>query len=208
MKKIVVVGNGGFAKEVVWLIERINAVYPTWDFLGFIDCDTNAKSVIGNDDFLVNYQEDIFVAVAIGSSDVRKKITEKYKINSHIHFPNLFDPSVMVSKSIVYGEGNIICAGVILTVDIKIGNFNIINLDCTIGHDVTIDDFVTLNPSVNVSGNTIIESISNIGTGTHIIQGLRIGYNSILGAGAVVVKDIPPKCTAVGNPAKPIKFFE
>lgn len=82
----------------------------------------------------------------------------------------------------------------------------IINLDCTLGHNDVIGDFVTIYPSVNGSGNVSVGECCELGTGMQIIQGKSIGDYSIVGAGAVVVKNIPSKCTAVGSPAKPIKF--
>lgn len=208
MKDLVIVGSGGFAREVEWLVERINFQKPTWNFLGFIDRDNDNQRVIGDDDFVLNYSKELSVAIAIGTSNIREKIYSKYKSNSKIKYPNLLDPDVKYSDKITMGEGNIICAGSIMTVDIFLGNCNIINLDCTVGHDAHIDDFVTINPSVNISGNTHISSGCNIGTGTQIIQGLTIGKNTIVGAGAVVSKDLPSNCTAVGVPAKVIKVRE
>lgn len=61
---------------------------------------------------------------------------------------------------------------------------------------------------MNISGNVDIGECAEMGTGMQIIQGKKIGAGSIVGAGAVVVKDIPENCTAVGSPAKPIKYFE
>ena len=104
------------------------------------------------------------------------------------------------------GQGNIICAGSILTVDISISDFCIINLDCTLGHDIKMDSFVTIYPGGNISGCVYIGECSEIGTGAKIIQGKKIGANTVVGAGAVVTKDIPDNCTAVGCPCKPIKF--
>lgn len=75
------------------------------------------------------------------------------------------------------------------------------------GHDVQICDFVTVYPSVNISGNVIVEKCVELGTGTQIIQGKRIGQETIVGAGAVIIQDLPSGCTAVGSPAKPIKFM-
>ena len=208
MKNLVIVGNGGFAREVEWLVERINSNKPTWNLLGFVDNNHEGMNVIGNDEFVVNYPDDLYVAIAIGSSKIRKRIFEKYKENSKIRFANLIDPSVCHSKSVYYGVGNIICAGTILTVNINLGNCNIINLDCTVGHDSIISDFVTVNPSVNISGNTVLYSGVNIGTGTQIIQGCSIGEYCIVGAGAVVNRDLPANCTAVGIPAKVIKYHD
>jgi sugar O-acyltransferase (sialic acid O-acetyltransferase NeuD family) len=129
-------------------------------------------------------------------------------INPDIKFGTVIDPSVEMSDLVTIGEGTIICAHTIITVNIEIGSHVIINLDCTVGHDAVLQDFVTLYPSVNVSGITNTGHAVELGTGMQIIQGKTVGDYSIVGAGAVVVKDIPAKCTAVGSPAKPIKFFE
>lgn len=205
VKNIVIVGSGGFAKEVEWLLERINQSQKRWNLLGFIDDHLKSERVIGNDSFVVNAETELYVAIAIGNSEKRKQLCEKYRMNLNIKFPNLIDPSVIMSRSVHMGIGNIICAGCIMTREIIIGDFNIINLDCTIGHDACIRSYVTLNPSVNVSGNVYIGNESNIGTGTQIIQGIKIEDNVIVGAGAVVIKNVLRGSTSVGNPAKTIK---
>ncbi len=96
-----------------------------------------------------------------------------------MQFATIVDPSVILSKRVVIGEGTIICAGTIVTVDISIGKHVIINLDCTLGHDDVIEDFVTIYPSVNVSGNVRVGECSEIGTGVQIIQGKKnkVEYN-------------------------------
>lgn len=168
----------------------------------------NGYKVLGTECEINKYPDAYFVC-AVGASRVREKIVKNMKlVNPDIKFGTVIDPSVNLSDQITIGEGTIICAHTIITVNISIGNHVIINLDCTIGHDAVIQDFVTLYPSVNISGMTKIGRAAELGTGMQIIQGKTIGEYSILGAGAVVVKDIPTKCTAVGSPAKPIKFFE
>lgn len=206
MKRLVIVGNGGFACEVEWLVKRINAVSLTWDLIGFIDDDLDNPKVLGNDDFIVNYQEELYVSIAIGASGIREKIHKRYKANPNVRFANLIDPSVICSDGVSIGEGNIICAGTIITVNIRIGNCNIINLGCTVGHDAVLEDYVTVNPGVNISGNVLLGSGTNIGTGTQIIQGISVGKNSIVGAGAVVNRALPADSTSVGVPAKVIKI--
>ena len=212
MKDLYIIGAGGFGREVAWLVERINQVEATWNIKGFIDDNTSLQghtedgySVVGGSDYLLKQQKAIWVVCAVGSAKVRKSIIEKLQVNPNIRFATVIDPSVILSDRIKIGEGTIICAGTILTVDITIGNHVIINLDCTVGHDDVIEDFVTIYPSVNVSGNVVVETCAELGTGMQIIQGKKIGKESILGAGAVVVKDIPEKCTAVGSPARVIR---
>lgn len=214
MKRIYIIGAGGFGREVAWLIERINATQPQWELIGFIDDAENkwgtlegTYPVLGGCELLENSDEEIWVVCAIGNAHVRQKVIEKISGYANVKFATVIDPSVLMSDRVEIGEGSIVCAGTIFTVDIKIGRHVIINLDCTVGHDAVIEDFVTMYPSVNVSGCSVIEKCVELGTGMQIIQGKTIGHDSIVGAGAVVTKDLPCSCTAVGAPARPIKFL-
>lgn len=214
MQKLVIIGAGGFGREVQWLVERMNQQEKTWNLMGYIDDGMekgtiiNGLPVLGSINDLIKIEEKVAVACAIGTSATRKKVLDRLKNSSQMEFPNLIDPSVLVSDLVCLGKGIIICAGSVLTVNITVEDFVIINLDCTIGHDSKLSRFVTLYPSVNISGNVFVGEETELGTGTQIIQGMKVLNHSIVGAGAVVVKDIPSKCTAVGSPAKPIRFYE
>jgi len=214
LKELYIIGAGGFGREVAWLVERINEVEPELNLRGFIDDNVAVHGtmeggypVIGGCNYLEHLSNTGWVVCAVGSAKIRKNIVEKLNKISKVSFATLIDPSVIKSERVEIQEGSIICGGTILTVDIIVGKHVIINLDCTIGHDDYINDFVTIYPSVNISGNVSVEECADLGTGVQVIQGKKIGKESIIGAGAVVVKDIPEKCTAVGSPAKPIKFF-
>lgn len=216
MKKLIIIGAGGFAREVAWLVERINDQKKTWDLLGYLDDkqelwgkspDDGEIKVLGPVNSCVAY-EDVWFVCAVGASKTRRKIIEQMKSLGIKRFAQLIDTAAIHSGRVMVGEGSIICAHTIITVDVTIGEHVILNLDCTIGHDAVLHDFVTLYPSVNVSGHTDLGECVEMGTGSQIIQGISIGEEAIIGAGAVVVKDIPARCTAVGAPAKPIKFFE
>jgi sugar O-acyltransferase (sialic acid O-acetyltransferase NeuD family) len=210
MKDIVIIGAGGFGREVAWLIEEINKHSLEWRLLGFIDDNLSMQNkmlndvqVLGGLDWLKG-KEDVYYICAIGNPKVKRKVVEKCMEYNTIP-TTLIHPSVRISKYNTIGSGCIICSGNIITVNTVIGNHVIINLDSTIGHDAGIGDYCTILPSVNISGNVIIEEETEIGTGTAIIQGIRIGKGVVIGAGAVVVRDLPDNCTAVGVPAKIIK---
>lgn len=213
MKDLIIVGASGFGREVAWLVERANAVNPDWNLLGFLDDDEsiqgaviNGYPVLGVIDDATGYPDACYVC-AIGSAGVRELVIARLvEGNPDIRYATLIDPSVEMSEYVEIGEGSIICAHTIVTTNVTIGRHVIINLDCTVGHDAALHDFVTLYPSVNVSGITDIGRCSEMGTGSAIIQTRNVGDYSIVGAGAVVVRDIPARCTAVGSPAKPIKF--
>ena len=103
------------------------------------------------------------------------------------------------------GEGSIIYDGVVITSNVEIGNHVIVSPKCGIGHDSKIKDYVSLLWNVNVSGNDIIEEGVMMGTGSTVIQEKHIKKGAIIGAGALVIKDIDEYCTAVGVPAEIIK---
>lgn len=211
-KELYIIGAGGFGREVAWLIERINEHEQIWDLKGFIDDNESLHGrlcgsypIFGGSSYLLETKDEIWCVCAIGNSKTRKQVIERLKDVSHIRFATAIDPKADISKRISIGEGSIICAGNIITVDVCIGNHNIINLDCTIGHDAVLDDFVTLYPSVNISGQVKVGKCTEIGTGANIIQGKKIGKRTVIGAGAVVINDIADDCTAVGSPAREIK---
>lgn len=213
MRKIVIVGAGGFGREVEWLIRRINSFNPSsYEIIGYVDDGKDIGIKIGhsevilNTDELVNYSEPLSVAIAIGNAKVRSFLADKLTANKNLTFPNLIDPSVIYDEDeIQMGIGNIICAGTIMTVNITIKDFNIINLDCTIGHDAVLNNYVTLYPSVNISGNVTLNELTEIGTGTQIIQGIEVCSNTIIGASAAAIKNIDEPGTYIGVPVRKIK---
>jgi len=211
-KKIAVYGAGGFGREVQMLIEQINDVGKEWEFIGFFDDGIekeviNDAKLLGNLNSINSWEEELFLVLAIANPATKKKIIKS--ISNHlIKYPVLIHPGVYIGnrKFVSIGEGTIICGGVIITVNIEIGKHVILNLSCTVGHDTTIGDFSSFMPTVNISGEVNIKESVYVGTGAKIINQLDIGENTIVGAGAVVSKSLPPNCTAVGVPAKPIKF--
>ncbi|MBD3905463.1 acetyltransferase [Chryseobacterium sp. Ch-15] len=214
MKKIAILGAGGFGREVKTIIDAINKVNPTYDFIGFFDDGIEKGSLVNNYNVLggisdINqYDEDLSIVICIADPKIKKKVISKIN-NSHIDFPSIIHPKASITDEFVtIGKGCIICEGTIITCNIEIKDFIILNLMCTVGHDTVIEDYCSFMPSVNISGEVKIEQGVYVGTGAKIINLLDIGENTIVGAGAVVSKSLPANCTAVGIPAKPIKFHE
>jgi sugar O-acyltransferase (sialic acid O-acetyltransferase NeuD family) len=213
MKDIVILGDGGFAKEVAYLIECINGEKQEWNILGFVSKDKtdigkkNGKYPVAfSDEMLSGYDKPIYAAIGIGDPAINEKMIARLKENNNIRFPNLVHPGVTGGwDRIKMGEGNIVCAGTIFTIDIEVGSFNIINLGCTIGHDSHTGNFNVLSPFVNISGGAQLGDKNLIGTGTHILQYLKIGNNNRIGAGSVINFDIETEGTYVTLPARRVK---
>ncbi len=213
MKQIAIYGAGGFGKEVAMLIEQINQANSEWEIIGFFDDGIGKGEIINNFPILggikeVNsWSDHLSLAIGIGSSQIREEIRNKIT-NPQIKFPALIHPTVLLSDFIKIGEGTIITARCIITVNITIGNFVVLNWLTTIGHDCILENFVSVMPSVNISGGVRLREYVYIGTGAQILNNLEVGTNSIIGAGAVVTKSIPPNKVAFGVPAKVVKDIE
>ncbi|WP_299136293.1 acetyltransferase [uncultured Tenacibaculum sp.] len=213
MKNIAIFGAGGFGREVKTIIDKINEQTPkTFNFLGFYDDGIEKGKIINNYPVLGGIEElnaldeDLSLVISIGDPQIKTAIVEKIK-TAKIDYPVIVHPNASISNDDVeIGKGSIICEGSIVTCNIKIGDFVILNLMCTVGHDSIIDNYCAFMPSVNISGEVHIKNGVYVGTGAKIINLLEIGEGTIVGAGAVVSKSLPSKCTAVGIPAKPIKY--
>lgn len=216
MEDIAITGTGGFAKEIVTLIASINRVEKRYNLIGFIDDKLpkgtliNGIPVLGNDNEInTNWKTRLALVIAVGDPLLKKKIREKYN-NTNIVFPSIIHPTAILGdeKYIRIGKGCIICAQCILTTNIVLEDFVTLNIMATVGHDTVIKSYSSFMPSVNISGEVVVHELVYVGTGAKIINLTEIGAKTIIGAGAVVAKNIPANCTAVGIPAKPIKYHE
>lgn len=207
MKRILIVGAGGFGKEVVDLIRDIGG----YKVVGFLDDDIEKKGtlinhipVLDTTEQLVKYQSVENIAIAIANPIIKKKI---YKLSKGMgfHYPNLIHPSVIIGSDVEIGSGNIVCANNILSTEVSLGDFVTINPQCGIGHESSIHSFTTLYWNVNISGNTTVQEGCEAGSKACILQGLQIAKHVIIGAGAVVVRDLGESGTYVGVPAIKIK---
>jgi sugar O-acyltransferase (sialic acid O-acetyltransferase NeuD family) len=211
---IVIVGAGGFAREVLDVLEAANETDPgRWDVVGFVSevaedwgRDVNGRPCLGG---LGWFEADasrrgVRLVCGIGSPAVRLRVVERCA-GMGLEFASVVHPRAVLTRRVEMGAGVVVTAGVVLTNRIRVGDHVHLNLNVTVGHDAVIDDFVTIAPGVNVSGNVHVGRGCDLGTGSAVLQKVRIGEWSVVGAGAVVTKDLPPNCTAVGVPAQPIK---
>ena len=215
MKKVVIIGAGGFGREVLDVFDACNAIKPEYDVLGFIVQKEygmpgeifNDKPILGDFDWLEAHHSDVYATCAVGAPNHRRRLIGQ-AADLGCRFCNIIHPSAILTRWVSLGEGVIITAGCILTNQIRVGNHVHINLDCTIGHDTVLEDFTTLAPGVHVSGNVTLEQGCYVGTGANIIEKKKIGEWSVVGAGSVIVEDVPANATVVGVPGKVIKTRE
>ena len=215
MKDIAIFGVGGFGREVLTLIEDVNRISPTWNVIGFFDdghpigYESHGLKNLGGVKELNEWPTPLAITIAIGTPRIKKAILNNIN-NPLISYPTLIHPTTIIGDkdSVKIGKGCILCAYTVVTCDVEVGDFVILNLACTLGHDTIVKDHCAFMPTCNISCECVIEEGVYCGTGVKIINQTSIGAETIVGAGAVVVKPLPAKCTAVGAPAKAIKFHE
>lgn len=200
-------GTAGLAREMATLARQIDPSGARWRLAGYVgpeQAECADAPWLGPDETLDAVTEPTDVVVGIGRPAIRAGVVERLRRNQALSFPTLIHPTAVMDDRarIVMGEGNAVCAGVVLTCDIAIGDFNLLNLQATIGHDVRIGDYNVVNPGANISGYVTIESTVLVGTGSQILETVRVGCGATVGAGAVVTKDIAAGTTVAGVPAR------
>lgn len=209
MKNIVIYGAGGFGRETLSLLKQINLSSLQWNVMGYCDDGKNVGekidqvTVLGGMPYLNDFSEELHVVIAIADPATREKI-RKLLVNPRLKFPSIIHPSVIMGNTSEISEGCIICAGVIMTVDVRIKSFSIVNLYCTLGHDCVLEDFVSLMPAVNISGNVTVGRCAYVGAGSIILQGISMGEYSVVGAGSVVTRSFDNNKRIMGVPARSI----
>ncbi|MCB0704414.1 MAG: NeuD/PglB/VioB family sugar acetyltransferase [Saprospiraceae bacterium] len=203
-KKICVIGTGGFAKEVMVIIYDLGRMDEVACFME-PDSEWEERTIMG----IPVWPQSKFdpakhtATIAIASTKIREKVTQQ--LPPETVYEKLISPKAFWTPWIEVGEGAIIGAGCLATVDIKIGKHVHLNCFTTLGHDTVIEDFVTTTSNVTINGNCHIGSHTYWGTRSSIRQGLTVCPEVVIGMSAVVVKDITEPGVYVGLPAKKLK---
>jgi sugar O-acyltransferase (sialic acid O-acetyltransferase NeuD family) len=210
MKRLVIVGGGGFAREVLWLIEEINKAagghVPLYQVQGIVSKEGEGHlqglPILGDDEWaLAHLDKNVRFVLAIGDGALRAGLAERYQ-QAGFHPLRLVHPRAILSDEVQLGAGAIVCAGAVMTVNIAIGDFCIVNLNATVGHDCKLGDFVTLHPGAHLSGGVTIGDRCSIGTGAVVLPEITVVDDVVVGAGAAVTQDLVQAGTYVGVPAR------
>jgi sugar O-acyltransferase (sialic acid O-acetyltransferase NeuD family) len=208
---LAIFGASGFAREVAVWAERATWRGSGFRLVGFID-DVNPGGELRHRPVmtlaeLASSHRAAFI-VAVGDPGLRERLVGEAESAGLSAAPPLVHPSVEYDEEHVsLGKGTVVCGGCTLTTDIAVGSHAQINLHCTVGHDVRLADYATLAPGVHISGKVDVGHGAYLGTGAVTVDGdydrpLVIGDRAVVGAGAVVTRDVPADATVVGVPAR------
>ena len=200
---LVIIGAGGFGREVFDLVGDINSNAPTFRFIGYLDDGSVRTDLL--DRLRVPFlgptsrlsEIDARFVIGIGAAEPRRRIDALACSWGRIP-AILTHPTATIGSDVEIGDGVVIAAGARLTTHIHLGRHAHLNLNCTVGHDVVVEAYATLYGGVHLGGGCIIEEGATLGSGSVILPNVRVGQGAIIGAGAVVVSDVRPDTTVVG----------
>lgn len=193
MKKIAIIGSGGFAREVAADLGLQDTTYFVED--EFVTDLEKEKPLSKFDP--TQYR----VLVAIGDPKTRSRIVSQMPSDTQ-YYTHISKHAIILEQDVFIGEGSIICAGTILTTNIRLGKHTHLNLHTTVGHDCQVGDFLTTAPGVKISGNVEIGDRVYLGTNSSVREKIQISSDVVVGMQGAVVKHIHSPGTYTGVPVK------
>jgi sugar O-acyltransferase (sialic acid O-acetyltransferase NeuD family) len=145
----------------------------------------------------------VYFHLAIGNCKVREAVAAKL---DHANYFSVLHPSATIAKTAQIGIGTFLAAHSVVAPDAKVGNHCIINHGAVVDHDCLVGDYTHIAPQSSLGGGGKVGKGVLIGAGAMVLPNIEIADYAVIGAGAVVTKNVAPGIVVVGNPAKPIKL--
>lgn len=203
MSGVLILGAGGHAKVVADIL-RAQDVHV----LGYLDDEASLHGqerlglpILGPIDAYKDFNSDGLI-IGIGSNSARCAIAKRLGGVPRSLWINAIHPQAVITPLSQIGVGVVVAAGAVINPDTAIGDHVIINTGATVDHDCIIGRCVHIGPGVHLAGNVQIDDECFVGIGAVVIPGCHIGAKTVVGAGTVVISDIPAGVTAKGVPAR------
>lgn len=209
--RVLIIGAGGHGQVVADIfLSRQKSDAVQVEPLGFLDDDPSLHRqtflgvpVLGPIAQLSGIEHEALI-VAIGNNRARQKVFQQLQAQGE-QFVRAIHPTATIGAEVAIGTGTMICAGVVVNPASCLGRGVILNTGCTVDHHNHIGDHAHIGPGAHLGGDVEIGVGTLVGIGATVMPQRRIGAWSVVGAGAVVTRDIPPGVTAVGVPARIVK---
>jgi sugar O-acyltransferase (sialic acid O-acetyltransferase NeuD family) len=209
-RRLLIVGAGGFGREVAEVVRAINLQAPTWRLLGFLDDDETLRGadvqglpVLGSTEDVTRYPDASLVVSTGHPGDYfsRKRIVERLALPAS-RYATLVHPTAVVPPSAHIGAGTILLPTVVATTQVVIGAHVAVMPGVVFTHDDVIGDFCTFGAGVQLAGRARVCEGTYVGSGATIREDRTVGPWALIGMGSVVTKDVPEREVWAGVPAR------
>ena len=211
MKNIVLIGGGNQAHYTIDIINKEGK----YNIIGIIDSIHDVGSnrfgykVLGRQEDIIKLKEQYNIEggiISIGDNWVRYYISSQIKKEiPDFNFVNAIHPSVVIGDNVQLGEGVVMMAGCIINPKSKIGDFTFFATGAQVDHDCDIKNYSSISAGSITGGYVTLGEFSAITLGVTVVDRLKIGKNTVIGAGSLVIKDLPDNVLVYGNPCKVIR---
>lgn len=211
LTRLVLLGAGGHASDVLGVVEALNELQPTFKVVGLLDDDPSADpdrfegrhaTVVGGLDRLAEL--DSSWVAAVGWPVSRRRLAD-WASTTGLPAATLVSPLADVGAGVIIGMGSVVMGAARLSPRSCVGKHALVSYMAAVGHDASLGDGTSVMPGAMVSGGVVIGAGVLVGTNATIIEGIRIGDGATIGAGAVVLEDVPSGSTVVGIPARDLQ---
>lgn len=212
MKRLLIIGAGGFGRELLSWANHVPPTQRDWQVGGFLDSNPTALQgfhialpILDDPETYAPAPNDVFVC-AIGEPKTRLRVCRGLEERG-ADFVTLIHPTAVIGNECHFGKGCIFCPGAVVTVNVSLGDFVILNVHATVGHDVAIGAGCTLSAHADVTGAARLEDGVFLGSHAVILPNAVVGAYAVVGAGSVVMRRVMPGSTVIGVPARQIVGF-
>lgn len=207
LPKLVIVGAGGFGREMLAWARQSVQFEREWTIKGFIDDNLTALEgkatpapVLGTIKDYRPAEDEVFIC-AIGIPRIKRACSELLA-GRGAQFTRLIHRTAVLGDNVELADGVVLCPYTVLSANNRLGRGVAVNLHSSIDHDACVDDWSQVNCHCDLTGGVKVGKEVFFGSSVAIIPGIRVGDGAYLGAGAVVLRDVPPGATVFGVPAR------
>jgi len=212
LKKIVIIGGVGNGTVISSTIEDCKRSGQDIECVGFLNDnemkvdDYDVLGGIKNMDWK-KLPSDYFFIYALSSA---KQAFERHKLLNELAIPpdrfaTVVHPTAVVSDHVSLGRGVAIMPQTFISPGVRLGNHSQLFAQGFIGHNTIIGEMVFLTANSHTGSWIVIENGAHIGIMSTSMERITIGKYSIIGAGALVTRDVPEYTIVVGSPAKVLR---
>jgi len=203
-----IIGAGGHGRVIADCATRSGF----WNLIQFFDDSVTGRltntswDVIGPVSRALEGSNNTGDTAVVGIGDNAQRVSLQAKLElAGWQIASIIDPTAIVSSGASIGAGTVIMQGAVVNIGAEIATSCIVNTKASVDHDCTLGPGVHISPGVTLCGGVTIDERCWIGAGATLIQNIRIGCDTKVGAGAVVISDVPAHTTCAGNPARVFK---